>query len=255
MPLGDSITYGYPVKGGYRYPLYLLLTQAGITFDFVGSQTTNPHQKQTDKEHEGHGGRPVAQVVNDKPGIKEGIEGWLAAAQPDVILLMIGTNDVVEFPKTVATAPQRLSELLDQIRGLSPNVKLFVATIPPVNGSENQMVITYNTELKKVVAAKGAATYLVDIYAALYSTPSGNYPVHPDSTGYDKIARTWFAAVEPVLKNPVIVRNSPGFTVRQAPIAGCPQTVTAFPGWFSINGRRIDAAAPAWSLIIKNGAL
>jgi len=42
MPLGDSITFGYPgANGGYRGPLHELLKTAGIDFGFVGSSTAN----------------------------------------------------------------------------------------------------------------------------------------------------------------------------------------------------------------------
>jgi len=46
MPLGDSITYGSNndgVGGGYRYPLYVALTNAGYTVDYVGTQTSVTH--------------------------------------------------------------------------------------------------------------------------------------------------------------------------------------------------------------------
>ena len=45
LPLGDSITVGDgspATPGGYRDPLYSLLTDANYDFTYVGSQTTNP---------------------------------------------------------------------------------------------------------------------------------------------------------------------------------------------------------------------
>src|SRR5712692_3908966 len=42
MPLGDSITYGFPVPGGYRNRLYSDLRNAGYSFSFVGTSTDNP---------------------------------------------------------------------------------------------------------------------------------------------------------------------------------------------------------------------
>ncbi len=41
MPLGDSITDGVGAAGGYRLPLYNLLTQANYTVDYVGSMRDN----------------------------------------------------------------------------------------------------------------------------------------------------------------------------------------------------------------------
>ena len=49
LPLGDSITYGYPVPGGYRLPLYQLLTNAGYNVDFTGTQTlAEPAERPTE---------------------------------------------------------------------------------------------------------------------------------------------------------------------------------------------------------------
>ena len=35
LPIGDSLTYGEFVEGGYRLPLFQLLTNAGYSVDFV----------------------------------------------------------------------------------------------------------------------------------------------------------------------------------------------------------------------------
>jgi len=42
LPLGDSITDGFQVTGGYRTELYKRMTNAGASFSFLGSQTDNP---------------------------------------------------------------------------------------------------------------------------------------------------------------------------------------------------------------------
>ena len=39
MPMGDSITLGSNIIGGYRDPLHTLLNNRGDTFTFVGSLT------------------------------------------------------------------------------------------------------------------------------------------------------------------------------------------------------------------------
>ncbi len=42
MPLGDSITEGTQVPGGYRIGLWQRLAAAGYRNDFVGSQFNGP---------------------------------------------------------------------------------------------------------------------------------------------------------------------------------------------------------------------
>jgi hypothetical protein len=59
MPLGNSITYGYPGDEGYRKDLYLDLVDAGYDVDFVGSLSDGVG---FDSDHEGHIGWYTAQI-------------------------------------------------------------------------------------------------------------------------------------------------------------------------------------------------
>jgi lysophospholipase L1-like esterase len=87
MPLGDSITFGMgsTTGSGYRAELWRrLVEQSGYGVDLVGSARTGTLP---DIDHEGHSGWTIAQL-------SDSVDGWLAAATPDVVLLHIGTNDV-----------------------------------------------------------------------------------------------------------------------------------------------------------------
>ncbi len=55
MPLGDSITDGFNVQGGYRIGLWQRLANAGVATDFVGSGANGPASL-GDHDHEGHSG-------------------------------------------------------------------------------------------------------------------------------------------------------------------------------------------------------
>src|SRR5689334_14209982 len=93
MPLGDSITLGvgeptgHPYAG-YRLPLWKLLGAAGHAFDFVGSARCGPPNL-PDKDHEGHPGWTIAQL-------EELLPQSLPHYRPDLILLVIGTNDLFQ---------------------------------------------------------------------------------------------------------------------------------------------------------------
>ena len=52
--MGDSITFGSPVQGGYRNRLYQLLTDADYAVDFIGTQTGSSVGSLPDSDHEGH---------------------------------------------------------------------------------------------------------------------------------------------------------------------------------------------------------
>ena len=84
MPLGDSITLGYPGDEGYRKNLYLDMINSGFNVDFVGSQKNGVG---FDNDHEGYVGYQANQI-------RDNVYGWLVNNPADVVLLHIGTNDV-----------------------------------------------------------------------------------------------------------------------------------------------------------------
>ncbi len=95
MPLGDSLTAGgynqdgqWKVGGGYRVELDSILKAAGLDFVFVGSLHDGPPDF-VNNAHEGHSGWRIEQLTAP-------VGGWLTVANPDLILLMVGTNDVIQ---------------------------------------------------------------------------------------------------------------------------------------------------------------
>src|SRR5262245_45413474 len=61
MPLGDSITDGFNVSGGYRINLWQRLVASGRTVDLVGSAFNGPAEL-GDHDHEGHSGWLISQI-------------------------------------------------------------------------------------------------------------------------------------------------------------------------------------------------
>ncbi|MEF2277692.1 SGNH/GDSL hydrolase family protein [Deinococcus sp. YIM 134068] len=189
MPLGDSITDGYNIPGGYRIPLLPALNAAGLRVDLVGSARNGPASL-ADRDHEGHSGWRIDQLLAE-------VDGWLSSAQPDVILLMIGTNDMIQN-RDVATAPARLGTLLDRIAARRPAATILVASLPPLSDpAGNARVRAFNAALPGVVRARAALgrwVRLVDASARL--TPADLADgVHPNEGGYRKLAEMWLGAL------------------------------------------------------------
>jgi PKD repeat protein len=207
MPLGDSITMGSNVSGAYRTALEDLLVADGTSFGFVGTLNAGPPEL-ADRDHEGHPGFAVWQV-------EAGIGGWLAATDPDVILLMIGTNDFNGDDEDVPGVPGHLAGLLNRIELLSPDAHVFVASIPPfANRVNDQQARTYNATILPMVHARanrGFPITFVDIYSAL-TLADLEEGVHPNATGYAKIAAAWRAALLPFIGPgaPSVAVTSPG---------------------------------------------
>jgi lysophospholipase L1-like esterase len=192
MPLGDSITEGTQVPGGYRIGLWQRLAGAGYRVDFVGTQFNGPSAL-GDHDHQGHPGWRIDQIDAN-------ITGWLRSATPRTVLLHIGTNDILQN-YNVASAPSRLSALVDRITAAAPSADVFVATIIPLaNGGQEAAARTFNAALPGIVQSKvnsGKRVHLVDMHAAL-TTGDLIDGVHPTAGGYDKMAATWYAALRSV---------------------------------------------------------
>lgn len=191
LPLGDSITDGYGVPGGYRWRLGRRLQEGGLEVNFVGSLENGPATWR-DRHHEGHSGWRIDQL-------QEHIQTWLADSRPDWILLMIGTNDVVQN-WDLGAAPARLERLVDTIFRDRPDVTMAIATVPPildffpVGVDLNAKVERYNAAVRSLVQThhhQGNRILLADAYP-IFSPEDLPDGVHPNQTGQDKLGELWF---------------------------------------------------------------
>jgi lysophospholipase L1-like esterase len=198
MPLGDSIT-GSP--GCWRALLWQKLQQAGHTeVDFVGTLPAQGCGFTYDGENEGHGGFLATTVADQNQ-----LPGWLAATDPDVVLMHFGTNDVWSA-KSPATILAAFTKLVGQMRASNPAMKILVAQILPMNPSScpecAQRVIDLNAAIPAWAAATTTATSpvtVVDQWTGFSTATDTGDGVHPDDSGSQKIADRWYPALSAVL--------------------------------------------------------
>ncbi|ONI80745.1 GDSL family lipase [Saccharothrix sp. ALI-22-I] len=230
MPLGDSITEGTQVPGGYRIGLWQRFGSGNYRVDFVGSQFNGPASL-GDHDHQGHPGWRIDQIDAN-------VVTWLRNTTPRTVLLHIGTNDILQN-RDVPNAPARLSALIDRITATVPNADVFVATIIPLsNPGQESAVRTFNAAIPGIVQSKvnaGKRVRLVDMHAAL-TTADLIDGVHPTATGYDKMAATWYNALRAVpgsIGDPVA---SQGRQVVGVPSGRCLDV----PGTSTANGTQLQ---------------
>ena len=174
MPLGDSLTAGCgslagpgnnwtsvwlsgsppyaALSGGFRAPLFSALAAQGVAVEMVGSQ--GPHGPAAlplaAKFHEGHPGITIR-------ALHELLPAWAAFA-PDVVLLMIGANDINQN-RSLRNMTDDLAALLRDARAALPRATVVVQTLmhmvvaarPDFAGA----VDAYNAALPAVAAAAG----------------------------------------------------------------------------------------------------
>ncbi|MBD0739392.1 hypothetical protein BGM09_07990 [Streptomyces sp. CBMA29] len=189
MPLGDSITDGYNVPGGYRSDLWQYLATDGHTDDFVGSQSNGP-ARLGDHDHEGHPGWRIDEIDAHAAA-------WMRATSPRTILLHIGTNDMIQNHDP-AGAPARLSTLLTHITDAAPAADVLVSDlIPLADPTIESRARQYNAAVPGVVsalAAQGRHVHFVSMHSALTTADLAD-GVHPTAGGYSKMAARWYSAL------------------------------------------------------------
>ena len=184
MPLGDAITAGSTdgsnTTSGYRQVLRSSLTDLGYAVEFVGSQGMAPDR------HEGHLGSQVTSAH-----ISGNIEGWLSANPADVVLLHIGSQDFASGGD-VSVSNARIGNILDAIdawaAAAGQRITVLLAEIidqQPANAAVtafNRLVLGRAQPDKVIVVDQhGALDYPADLADGL----------HPNSTGYQKMAAAW----------------------------------------------------------------
>ncbi len=216
LPLGDSLTSGVTtgttVEGAYRNRLFSLLTTAGYNVDFVGTQIDANNPTLVDRNHQGMGGFRIDQI-------QSGLSSWLNVIEdPDVVLLMIGTNDFSQN-FDVPTAQARLSSLVTDIATKRPFAKIILSNLPLRTDSatlENQQSV-FNAAIPGIVNAQtalGRQVSFLDMHSVLLA---GDFTegVHPTASGYGKMADAWLPAITSVItpsgtsNPPAIVRTEP----------------------------------------------
>ncbi|WP_143167842.1 GDSL-type esterase/lipase family protein [Chroogloeocystis siderophila] len=196
MPLGDSITAGQhavqPTPGTYRIQLWKNLRADNLSVDFVGSQFNGPPSL-GDKNHEGHGGWTINQIA----GLVD--QGSIKTYQPQIVLLMIGTNDVLRG-HSLNTITGDLSNLIDRISQDSSNTRIFVSSIAPIDPAirgttRANLAKSFNALLSDFVSekvAQGKKVTYVNAGGSLDLTELVPDGVHPNVSGYNKIGNAWY---------------------------------------------------------------
>ncbi|MDX2050885.1 MAG: GDSL-type esterase/lipase family protein [Polyangiaceae bacterium] len=209
MPLGDSITEGVgaPVEeGGYRSYLFKLAHTAGKSITFVGTLQNGPamiNGVPFPQHHEGHGGFSTTEIL---PVAQNAIAGF----NPNIVLLMIGTNDYLDqIPLT--DTPANLGTLLDTIITVLPDALVVAAKIVPADdlARNANWIEPYNAQLQTLVEqrrAQGKHIVWVDMYSAFTANPDfinaylGGVGVHPNAAGFSVMADTWYQSIGPLLR-------------------------------------------------------
>lgn len=224
MPLGDSITDDCVVNGAWRKPLQPLLETNGFPFTFVGRNTSTAAAGFTKLKHEGHCGAVVA-----APGILS--DGRYTAALnylqyiapqaftnaiPDVMLILIGANDIYNGRNPLLVATNNVDTLLNIIFSNAPNVTVVLAKATrlenyPGGASPGLNIPIYNAALQGLVnqrRALGQKICLADLYSVVDYPANFSDGLHPNTNGMKQAAQEWLARLQTItIQTNLIVTN------------------------------------------------
>ncbi|WP_328622178.1 FG-GAP-like repeat-containing protein [Streptomyces sp. NBC_00354] len=224
MPLGDSITAGAGSNGeaGYRAPLWnLISTQNRYTPDFVGCGSFGGGG---DPDNEGHSGYTIG-------NIRDGIDRWQAAANPDAVLLHLGINDLNTRRADPHAAAAELASLIDRIQANKPGTAVIVQGLLLDTRGQYDRVNTFNADLRTAVSARAAD----GVHVRYVEPPRLDGPselpdgLHPNEAGYRKMAAAYHEGLEQAVTD--------GWTRRPAvPRAGTESGGTGSIRWADFDG-------------------
>jgi len=212
MPLGDSNTKGVGNQyvAGYRTKLWRYLNGAGYNLDFVGTAYSGPSD--IDRDHEGRGAFTINHLIDNTVTQFQGynspsvatyttIEDTLGTHNPNMVLLMAGTNDIREGDDA-DTVLNELEALVDRIVTHSPDTHVLVASLIPntVNTTRETKTIEVSgridSEVVQPLANAGNNVSFVDIFnAPLIASDFHSDGIHLTSSGYDGLAEVWEDAI------------------------------------------------------------
>jgi lysophospholipase L1-like esterase len=209
MPVGDSITEGKFTQGGYRKPLQDLLKAGGYSVTFVGKEDNGDPANDTgfskgmaNPNHEGYGSARIGMLLNGGTVEKHTalpIKTSVANNDPDVVLVMLGTNDIFGITPT-AKMQQAMEKLVESIFAQKPSATVVLASVPPIHKVEarNADVDAWNAVIPQIVAKEQAANHKIefaDIHSVFGDGDLSGDKVHPSAAGYNKMAALWYTVL------------------------------------------------------------
>ena len=220
MAIGDSITDDN-TPGAWRQYLQPLLDINGYPFTFVGRNQSVPSGSFTKTNHEGHSGAVIA-----PPGVLSyAVHGYagpdvylqkiaadaLTNATPDLVLLLIGVNDIGRGRDPYQVATNDMPNLLDIIFSNAPNANVILAKVTSLYNANlsglnyaayASNIPIYNAALQTMVNQRrvlGQKVFLADMFSVVQGAVMFNGDnVHPNTTGLQAIAQEWFTRIQAI---------------------------------------------------------
>jgi lysophospholipase L1-like esterase len=224
LPIGNSITQLDINHFSYRYPLWKMLIDDEVDFDYVGSMTKhwccgipvfpNYNGHTFDTDHEGHGGWTCDDIINGGDTANCCGTGylslWLNNYTPDIALIHLGTNDMIHDwnnGQGVAETINELKDIINLLRADNPQVIVLLAKLIPADGAIwdwASHIDSLNAEIPSIATdmqSEDSPIIIVDQYTGFDPTLGNDTfdGIHPNASGEEKMAQKWHDAIQNAL--------------------------------------------------------
>ena len=226
--LGDSLTYGVDLdlsgttnpRIAYRKTLSMNMIDYFGAVAFVGNvdEYTTTVSDPFLYRHSGYSGYVIEDVyhVAQHPGIKPMVDDMMAKYQPDIVIMMLGTNDLGLSIMTGDIIP-RWESLVRQIeKQLPENGMILCASLPPLLDSTKEPMFNEKMQARlRELANEGIKIGFADPNTPLSENEQGylnSDGVHFNSRGYqvigtvftDAITAAYNSSGKKIMPNPLI---------------------------------------------------
>jgi len=239
MCMGDSITFGYRVPGSYRKFLYHNLISKGYKIKMVGAQNNkfekyyynndNPSDYfEYQDDNSGFSAYTICAHKNRKGLLEKLKETNCLNLKPDIIILLIGTNNVMDNIDFDLTINNFISLIEYILNNMNKNSILFINTIPDMNPNHeanynwfpyyrkdniddievkndvNNNVKKYNNKIKEIIEDYRNKNYNIrieDLNPIIKDLDNLFIDgIHPNNNGYKIIGEFWTEIIDKYLK-------------------------------------------------------
>jgi len=227
LPLGDSITDGAGYNNphsSYRDELYDLLTNAGYSFEYVGTRSSSYNSLTL--QHEGMPGIRADQIIHGGLG-QAPLTTKLNQYPIDIVLLHAGTNDIIQGnassinDNSHATTKSEIEDIITTLQAKNAQVTILVAKVIPIYQNPDwslglNMLLT--NSWANAVSTNTSKVIIVDQHTGMtannYADGSqGVIGVHPNQSGETKMAQKWFDALKNIDLLANQLRSDPELTI------------------------------------------
>ncbi|MEO0587860.1 MAG: hypothetical protein AAF078_09485, partial [Planctomycetota bacterium] len=209
MPMGDSITEGFPINGeaGYRLPLQQLLDADGVLYDFIGTRTSNaPDPLLNPTFDPNHAGFPGFQVLNNNnpgtgdlagrtsPVARSVAEQQIDAEVPDIVLLHAGIVDLINGDTQLQVADD-IDVLTAELFTAAPSAHIVLASTIARTTSDTSILNRATQFQARTLVGLGNNVTYAGLMAKRVTPDLLFDTVNPSPAGYAAMGQVWFDAL------------------------------------------------------------